>query len=65
MMTSVIIENVLLFCFLTFYILQVGVPKFCGARGNFLPYPPLDGCVSNALINELKKLMQCVNSLKN
>jgi len=53
--------------FLTFYILQAGPPKRCGTQSNLPPTLPLDvpGCVNNALINVLKKLMHCVNALKN
>jgi len=52
--------------FLTFYILQVGPPKRCGAQGNLPHSLPLNGprCVNNALINVLKKLTQCVNVSK-
>jgi len=33
-MTSVIVEKCVSVCFLTFYILQAGPPKRCGAWGN-------------------------------
>jgi len=50
--------------FLTFYILQARPPNWSGVT-----YPltlPFDepGCISNALINALKKLTQCVDAFK-
>jgi len=44
-----------------------GPPKRHGAWGNFPLTLPFDepGCVNNAFINALKKLMQCINALKN
>jgi len=66
--TSVIAEKCVSICFLTFYILQAEPPKRRAAQGNFplVTTLPSDGpgCVNNVLINEFKKLMQCVNALK-
>jgi len=41
-------------------------PKYRRARGNLPPTLPLNGpgCITNVLINALKKLTQCVNALK-
>jgi len=51
---------------LTFYILQAGPAKHCGAWGSLPPTLHLDrpGCINNTLINALRKLTQWVNALK-
>jgi len=58
-MTSVVVEKCVFICFLTFYILQAQPPKHHRAQGNFPLALLLDwpGCVNNALIKVLKKLM--------
>jgi len=45
--------------FLTFYILQARPPNIAGLQLTYSPTLPLNGpgCVNNALINALKKLM--------
>jgi len=62
-MTSVIVEKCVFICFVTFYILQAGYLKCCGAQGKFSLTLLLDGpgCVNNAF----KKIVHCVNALKN
>jgi len=64
-MTSVIVEKCVFICFLTIYILQAGPPNIVGPEVT-PPTFPLDvsGCIDNALINALIKLMQCVNVFK-